>query len=69
MEDVGKGFVGWLIACVICDCVGVGCRTPLHMASAYGVEALVDSLVSAGADVNTKNSLTWTPLQVRSRAR
>lgn len=56
----------WVSDCDVC-CVVVGCRTPLHMASAYGVEALVDSLVTAGADVNTKNSLTWTPLQVSQR--
>lgn len=35
------------------------------MASAYGVEALVERLVQAGADTNTRNSLSWTPLQVR----
>ena len=44
--------------------VAVWLRTPLHMASAYGVEALVERLVAIGADVNNKNSLSWTPLQV-----
>jgi hypothetical protein len=33
------------------------------MASAYGVEPLVKRLVEVGADVNTRNGLSWTPLQ------
>jgi len=36
--------------------------TPLHMTCAYGVEPLVNKLVSAGADVNCQNSYGYTPL-------
>ena len=36
--------------------------TALHMACAYGVEPLVNKLVSAGADVNCENSYGYTPL-------
>lgn len=36
--------------------------TPLSMASAYGLDKLVDKLVEEGADVNTTNSFGLTPL-------
>lgn len=36
--------------------------TPLHMACAYGVEPLVNKLISAGANVNCENSYGYTPL-------
>lgn len=36
--------------------------TPLHLASAYGINGAVQVLVEAGADVNAKNSIGWTPL-------
>lgn len=36
--------------------------TPLHIACAYGLEALTIKLIRAGADVNVKNSVKWTPL-------
>lgn len=36
--------------------------TPLHMASAYGIEPLVEKLIEEGADVNSLNSLGYNPL-------
>jgi ankyrin repeat protein len=36
--------------------------TALHMAAAYGIAPLVVCLISAGADANSLNSLTWSPL-------
>ncbi|KAL3660289.1 E3 ubiquitin-protein ligase mib1 [Phytophthora oleae] len=36
--------------------------TALHIACAYGLEALAIKLVRAGANVNTANSVGWTPL-------
>lgn len=36
--------------------------TPLHIACAYGLEALTLKLIRAGAEVNTTNSVGWTPL-------
>ena len=36
--------------------------TPLHIAVAYGLEALALKLIRAGANVNTTNSVKWTPL-------
>lgn len=36
--------------------------TPLHIACAYGLEALALKLIRAGADVNVTNSVKWTPL-------
>ena len=36
--------------------------TALHMAAAYGVEKLVEKLISVGANVNCQNSISWTPL-------
>lgn len=36
--------------------------TPLHIACAYGLEALTIKLIRAGADVNVQNSVKWTPL-------
>lgn len=36
--------------------------TPLHVACAYGLEALTVKLIRAGANVNVKNSVGWTPL-------
>ncbi|GLE08262.1 hypothetical protein PINS_up019313, partial [Pythium insidiosum] len=36
--------------------------TPLHIAVAYGLEALALKLIRAGANVNTKNTVGWTPL-------
>ncbi|TYZ67798.1 hypothetical protein PybrP1_001786 [[Pythium] brassicae (nom. inval.)] len=36
--------------------------TPLHIACAYGLEALALKLIRAGADVNVMNSVKWTPL-------
>ncbi|TMW58493.1 hypothetical protein Poli38472_010052 [Pythium oligandrum] len=36
--------------------------TPLHIAVAYGLEALALKLIRAGANVNTKNTIGWTPL-------
>ncbi|KAJ0412376.1 hypothetical protein ATCC90586_009566 [Pythium insidiosum] len=36
--------------------------TPLHIAVAYGLEALALKLIRAGAEVNTKNTVGWTPL-------
>ena len=43
--------------------------TVLHMAAAYGVEPLVEALLEAGADVNTKNDQGWTPLPACHRVR
>ncbi|CAM9101157.1 unnamed protein product, partial [Scytosiphon promiscuus] len=37
--------------------------TPLHMACAYGVAELVEALITAGADVDCRNSFDWGPLQ------
>ncbi|RLN74258.1 hypothetical protein BBJ28_00009014 [Nothophytophthora sp. Chile5] len=36
--------------------------TALHIACAYGLEALAIKLIRAGANVNTTNSVGWTPL-------
>ncbi|KAK1928796.1 Homeobox protein Wariai [Phytophthora citrophthora] len=36
--------------------------TALHIACAYGLEALAIKLIRAGANVNTSNSVGWTPL-------
>ncbi|EGZ16607.1 hypothetical protein PHYSODRAFT_500204 [Phytophthora sojae] len=36
--------------------------TALHIACAYGLEALAIKLIRAGANVNTMNSVGWTPL-------
>lgn len=36
--------------------------TLLHMASAYGVEPMVEALLEAGADPDTQNDQQWTPL-------
>ncbi|RHY15046.1 hypothetical protein DYB32_010795, partial [Aphanomyces invadans] len=36
--------------------------TPLHIACAYGMEALVVKLIQAKADVHVTNSVQWTPL-------
>ncbi|KAH7482401.1 E3 ubiquitin-protein ligase mib1 [Phytophthora ramorum] len=36
--------------------------TALHIACAYGLEALAIKLIRAGANVNTANSVGWTPL-------
>jgi ankyrin repeat protein len=36
--------------------------TALHMAAAYGIAPLVVCLIAAGANANTLNSLTWSPL-------
>ncbi|KAE8877013.1 hypothetical protein PF005_g3702 [Phytophthora fragariae] len=36
--------------------------TALHIACAYGLEALAIKLIRAGANVNTVNSVGWTPL-------
>lgn len=36
--------------------------TPLHIACAYGLEALTIKLIRAGANVNVQNSVKWTPL-------
>jgi ankyrin repeat protein len=36
--------------------------TPLHIAVAYGLEALALKLIRAGADTNTKTTVGWTPL-------
>jgi ankyrin repeat protein len=36
--------------------------TALHIACAYGLEALAIKLIRAGASVNTANSVGWTPL-------
>ncbi|KAG6615490.1 Ankyrin repeat domain-containing protein 27 [Phytophthora cinnamomi] len=38
------------------------CWTALHIACAYGLEALAIKLIRAGANVNTVNSVGWTPL-------
>lgn len=36
--------------------------TPLHIACAYGLEALAIKLIRAGVNVNVKSSVGWTPL-------
>lgn len=36
--------------------------TPLHIASAYGMEPMVHELLKLGANANVSNSVGWTPL-------